>query len=70
MRQDHSLSQEQKQRIITKSMFRLRHWVHKEMHRPWPDTNKIWRIKQRCRRYEQQLDSMNQSDSANRTTQH
>jgi len=61
MLDNNRLTDAYRERIINKSMFRLRHWMQKEMHRPWPNTDKKWRLQQRCRRYEQQLDALSKT---------
>ncbi len=66
MNRQNQLPDDYKARIISKSMYRLRGWMQKEMHRPWPNTEKIWRVQQRCRRYE---DDLNVLAKATRTGQ-
>ena len=55
MNHNNQMSDEYKARILSKSKYRLQHWMQKEMYRPWPNTDKIWRVQQRCRQYEQDL---------------
>lgn len=55
MQHNNHMSDEYKARIFSKSKYRLQHCMQKEMHRPWPNTDKIWRVQQRCRQYEHDL---------------
>ncbi len=66
MYHDHRPVDAHQERIISKTMHRLRQWMNREMHRCRPDTDKLWRVQQRCRRYEEQLNAL--SDSTH--TQH
>lgn len=70
MRQDTNLPKDYTRRIMTKSMNRLQDWVKKEMHRPWPNTDKIWRIQRRCRHYEEELGALPKNSHICSKTRH